>query len=308
LTEIGLIEIVKLFIFYASWLYWPTIIALGFLIFVGQRLTKIFAIAVLLSLTILAYARFVEPRILLTSHHDIQLKHCYDVSGPAKIAVFSDTHIGLYKNAMPLQRVVKAINKNNPDAVLIAGDFVYFLSPKRFKKAFDGLKNITAPVFVVMGNHDVGLPGPDMTQSLSSYFAKSDIHLIDNKTITSQNGFELIGLSDSWQERQNFTLLDQPTTKPRLVLTHNPETIEKLKPGSFDLLIAGHTHGGQINIPFVTCNLIDIACAITRYGYKKTHNGDVFVTSGTGMVGLPMRFNVPPKLDIINLHYPACAQ
>ncbi|MEL7485803.1 MAG: phosphohydrolase, partial [Pseudomonadota bacterium] len=73
-----------------------------------------------------------------------------------------------------------------------------------------------------------------------------------------------------------------------------------------DLLIAGHTHGGQIYIPFVTCALIDFACRVQRYGLNMEERIPVFVTSGTGMTGLPMRFNMPPRIDVLNVATRAC--
>ncbi|NJM90861.1 MAG: hypothetical protein HC863_00805 [Myxococcales bacterium] len=68
---------------------------------------------------------------------------------------------------------------------------------------------------------------------------------------------ELVGISDLWGERQKRALLNEPAEKPRLVLTHNPSTILRLKPtAQLDLMIASHTHGGQIYAPFLTCALM----------------------------------------------------
>lgn len=93
----------------------------------------------------------------------------------------------------------------------------------------------------------------------------------------------------------------------RLVLAHNPASIPARRPReAVDPLIAGHTHGGQINIPLVPCALTS-ACRVTRYGLAQAERGSVFVTSGTGMVGLPMRLNAAPRIDVINLFWRACA-
>lgn len=258
-------------------------------------------------LNIFAYARFVEPRILLTKHHQIKLDSCYPDQGAIKLAVFSDTHNGLFANAMPVDRIVKAVNATNPDAVLIAGDFTYFLHPQNYKKIFSPLSHIAAPIYGVLGNHDVGIPGPDMSIPLSEFLPTRGVIISDNRIHPLPKNYELIGLSDSWEGNQDFSLLSKPKRQPRIVLTHNPKTILFLEKDSFDLLISGHTHGGQIYLPGLTCKLVEFACHINRYGYKKLSEGVLFVTSGTGMVGLPMRFNTPPRIDILSITHDACS-
>jgi len=308
-VELGPLEFVKLAIFYASWLAPFTAIFLllavarrrGF-----QRLVHAVGAALLAAF---CYARFVEPRILLTVEHEAMLERCFPGAGSARLAIFSDAHEGLFANAIPVSRIVRRINETGPDAVMIAGDFVYFLAPQRFEAAFKAFAKLRAPAFAVLGNHDVGLPGPDVGADLSPALEAQGVRMIDDKGARLDvNGreIEIVGLSDLWAKNQNRNLLEDRGSRPRLVLTHNPGTIRELrKPESVDLMIAGHTHGGQINIPFVTCALTS-ACAVVRYGFLETDRGPVFVTSGTGMVGLPLRFNAAPRIDVINLSWRAC--
>lgn len=310
LNEYGPLEFAKLAIFYASWLYFPA----AFLLLrrIVRRRRHIPAASALLFtfLTILAYARFIEPRILLTVEHQAKLERCFPEAGSARIAVFSDTHLGLFANATPLSRIARRINAAEPDFALAPGDFVYFLSPRRYEETFAAFAEVKAPVYGVLGNHDVGLPGPDASATLRPALEKIGVHMIDDAIATLAVGgaeVEIAGLSDLWAKNQKRTLLENRGDAPRLVLTHNPSTITTLKPQeAVDLMIAGHTHGGQINIPFVTCALT-FACSVTRYGFAETARGNVFVTSGTGMVGLPMRFNTPPRIDVIDLSWRACS-
>ncbi len=308
MTELGVPEFFKLAIFYGSYLSLPVAIFLVWVIRSCQGYIRLSAIILLFLTMLFVYARFIEPRILLTVHHRVNLEACYDSNGQIKVAVFSDTHNGLFAHAMPIHRIVKAIEKNSPDAILIPGDLTYFLHPERYQKTYAALSQIDAPVYAVLGNHDVGFPGPDMSESLIEFFPALGVKVIDNLAATIPKGFELIGLSDSWQGRQKLELLFKKKEKPRIVLTHNPETIWELTKGSFDLLIAGHTHGGQVNLPIITCKLAFIACTVNRYGYKILDEGPVFVTSGTGMVGLPLRFRVPPVVDIVTIEYEACSR
>lgn len=300
----------KLAIFYAGWLYFPAAAFLLWVIAKRSRRTCIVAALLLASLTVLAYARFIEPRILLTAEHDVALKQCFSEEGSVRLAVFSDTHNGLLPNAMPIRRIASRVRSLEPDAVFIAGDFVYFLQPDRFIETYAALGGVGAPVYAVLGNHDVGFPGPDVGDALATALLEIGVSMIDNASepsVVHGQGIEIVGLSDTWQGKQKLSLIAEPSEAPRILLTHNPETIYDFPPGAdVDLLLAGHTHGGQIRIPGLTCFLTPLACNVIRYGVKEFGSMTVFITSGTGMVGLPMRFLVPPRIDVLNVSWGEC--
>jgi hypothetical protein len=310
MTEGGALEVFKLAVYWASYFYFPAAALLAWLIVKRRGFARTMAALMLTPLTILAYARFIEPRILLTREHDVSLSRCVTQAGSVRIAVFSDTHIGIFGNAIPVSRIARRANTLDADVVMIAGDFTYWLAPEKFPAAFNALREIEAPVYAVMGNHDVGLPGPDVGAPLSEYLAGIGVNVLNDAVTVIEIGgqpIEIAGLSDLWADKQKLALLEKRGDRPRLVLTHNPATIRTLLPRqSVDLMIAGHTHGGQINLPVVTCALLPSMCRLTLGGLAETERGPVFVTTGTGMVGLPMRFNAPPRIDVINLSYKAC--
>ena len=310
MTGLGELEYIKLAIFYASYLYFPAA-ALLIVLTLKTRGTGAFAsLAVLMALSVLAYARFVEPRILTVKEHAYMLERCFPEAGAIRLTVFSDTHNGLFGNAMPIDRIAARVEKTKPDAVLIAGDFVYFLHPDRMQTTYAAFGDVTAPVIGVLGNHDIGLPGPDLADPLASTLTDIGLRIIDDQIIYMYRGrhkIEIVGISDLWADEQRLELLERPAPHPRIVLTHNPATVQHIKVRSpVDLLIAGHTHGAQIYIPFLSCQIVKFACRIQRYGFKREKRAMVFVTSGTGMVGLPMRFNAPPRIDVLNIRYKAC--
>ncbi len=304
------IGFLPLAVYWASYLYFPAAAALVFFIARRRGVWRWAAVLALAPLTLLAYARFVEPRILLTRAHEIELARCMAAEGSARIAVFSDMHIGVFGNAMPARRIARAVNAADPDIVLIAGDFTYWLAPETFAGAFAALSEIEAPAFAVTGNHDVGLPGPDVGAPLSDALGGLGLTVLDDALAEIEVGgrkIEIAGLSDLWAEHQKLTLLEKRKDWPRLVLTHNPATIRTLLPRqSVDLMVAGHTHGGQINLPVITCAFFPSMCRLTLGGLAETERGPVFVTTGTGMVILPMRFNAVPKIDVLNLRWSAC--
>lgn len=309
MTDLGPLEYGKLAIYYAAYLYFPAAAYLVWLILKRPR-SRIVAALLLAPLTVLAYARFIEPRVLITATHEATLSRCFSEAGSARLALFSDTHEGLFGNAIPIERIARRVEKTDADAVFIAGDFVYFLAPDRFATTFAALQTISAPVFGVLGNHDVGLPGPDVSAPLLAALARLDVRMLDDKveTIAVKGAdIELVGLSDLWADQQNRRLLERRGSAPRLVLTHNPSTILELRPReAVDFMMAGHTHGGQIRIPGFDCIFFASMCRVALYGFADMERGLVFVTSGTGMVGLPMRFNAVPRIDVIELSWRAC--
>ena len=309
MEEFSIYEVVKLAIYYGSYLCFPAIpISLWFFFKVG-KFARIAIGVFLFVITIFAYARFVEPRILVVEEHVVEFERC---GAEARIAVFSDTHIGLFDHAMPIERITAKVNEIDPHAVLIPGDFLYFLEEKQFEKTFEALASVKAPIFAVLGNHDNGMPGPDASLHLPPVLKAMGVIVVEDEVGTfSVDGdfFEVVGLSDAWAEKQKRELLHSESSVPRLVLTHNPRTILELSPkAKLDLMVAGHTHGGQINIPGVTCLIVPFACHVQRHGLAEKERGSVFVTSGTGMVGLPMRFNVPPKIDVLNIQQNRCGE
>lgn len=310
MTGLGSLEFIKLAIYYASYLYFPAAVLLGWMVLRRRGASRFLAAVFLAGASCLAYARFIEPRLLLTEAHDIFLDNCFKDGGAVRIGVFSDAHIGLFGNAMPISRIARQVDAVGADLVLIAGDFIYFLHPDSFADTFEPLKTIRAPVFAVLGNHDIGLPGPDLSAPLQKALPEADVSLIDNMVQRlSGDGFviELVGLSDHWGRAQDLTLLQRPSEMPRFVLTHNPAAVRDFREGmTADLLIGGHTHGGQIQLPFLTCRLTGV-CGDIGYGLREERGVQVFTTSGTGMVGLPMRFRVRPRIDVLNVRYKACS-
>ena len=109
-------------------------------------------------------------------------------------------------------------------------------------------------------------------------------------------------MGSHWFKDDKVELLDQFKEKDKIViLTHNPDTVYSIKRNNF-ILLSGHTHGGQIRIPYIYKKLIPVSGEIIwDQGLYKYKNGQVFVSSGIGEIGLPMRFLIPPTIDIINL-------
>lgn len=301
----------KQFIFWASYLYFPFILGclLGIVRQRGPlRLAALIAIA---ASSVFGYARFVEPNILTVKHSDIILSGA-DASGTKlRLALFSDTHFGIFKNAMPMQRIVNRINEESPDAVLIAGDFLYHLETDEIAKTLAPLSDLTVPIFAVLGNHDVGFPGPVYTPNLYTALTELGVVLVENRAhavVLAERNVIIAGASDLWQRRQDFSFSAKLPDVPLFLLTHNPDTALNVpKDLQYDLMLAGHTHGGQVRLPGLVNRVIPTEHPFDK-GLHTFETGNesklVYITPGTGMVGLPLRFNMPPRIDILTVTLP----
>ncbi|MCL6237176.1 metallophosphoesterase [Acinetobacter sp. ANC 5033] len=252
---------------------------------------------------LLCYARFIEPHMIQVKKCQYQLHETRQLLKPVRIALIGDLHIGLFSgHERQLKMIVDKINAQNPDLVVVAGDWTYEPENK-LAEELAVLKKIIAPIYSVNGNHDEQYPGPPI-QTLLKHALESN-HVVDIEgQVVEFNEFRLLGVGDLWAGKADMRYLPElPQDKPWIILSHNPDTVDMVPklPGR-PLMLSGHTHGGQVQLPWLTDYVMK---KVSILGHKKGlyqhDNADVFVTVGTGMVGVPFRFLVPPTIDIIEL-------
>jgi len=290
MDKISFIIYLKIFIFYASYLVFPLLYF---------SVAKRWKVLILFSLLFI-YARFIEPNLLFVNHYKIK------TGFKAKYALFSDIHLGLYNNEKILERIVAKINAlKDIDAVLIAGDFTYEPKIANMPILFKPLSKIKVPVYAVLGNNDCEKPGPKLKKELKKILKQLNVRVLENESIKLK-GVNILGLGSLCAHNSNINLISTFKKEDNLVvLTHDPDVaLEYNTSKDFpDLSLMGHTHGGQIRIPYLYQKMIpiygDVAWDQGLYQYKNTQ---VFVTSGIGMIGLPLRFLIPPVIDVLELY------
>jgi hypothetical protein len=222
---------------------------------------------------------------------------------PVKLVQLSDTHAGRDMSAERLSRVVATINRLRPDVVVLTGDYIsgnpddWSLAETR--DAIAPLTDLKAPlgVFAVVGNHD----SPEKTRWAMQETA---IRLLYNES-ADIGPLVLVGADDIGGPRQPVEQMRrlvraEKSERPVIVLSHRPELFEWL-PQRSELLLAGHTHGGQVLLPKLTRMLVgDYLAGHLRGSFF--YRGQLMIfSSGLGTTALPIRWGVPPEIVEIML-------
>ncbi|MBR0466057.1 MAG: metallophosphoesterase [Clostridia bacterium] len=237
---------------------------------------------------------------------DYTLKTKKDVS--LKIAVFSDSHISTTFDGEGFAKHIKTIEKQNPDIVLIPGDYVDDWTKKEDMltscKALGEMKTKYG-VFFSYGNHDEGFFNKrDFTaKELSEALINNGVHILSDSWELLDNSFYVVGRKDSSiSEREDIkTLLkDLDSSKYIIVLDHEPNDYENEAKSSADLVVSGHTHGGQmlpVNRIGEWFNIND-----KTYGYENRNGTDFIVTSGISDWDIQFKTGTKSEYVIINLN------
>lgn len=250
------------------------------------------------------WAFFIEPNRLIVHQDTIQINNWPKELSGLRIAVISDIHTGgPFINDRKLQQIVALTNQQTPDLIILLGDY---MSPNSWHShrvepevTAAGLKNLRAPlgVYSVLGNHDWWYNGEKVRRALE----QNGIHVLEDEVVEVKwrdKSFWLVGLADLWTRPQHVsqTIAKVPPGSTIIALTHNPDIFPRL-PQNVPLLLAAHTHGGQVNIPLIGTPVVpsDFGQKYTA-GYVFENGHHLFVTTGIGTSIFPVRFRVTPEI------------
>jgi predicted MPP superfamily phosphohydrolase len=304
-------------------------LAVGLLIFVGVllrplpvgeasdrrlRLRRMFRLALVVILFSLAasavWGFFIEPDRLVVHHDAITIDSWPKELSGLRIAMIGDVHTDKkYINEAKLQRIVELTNQQNPDLIVLLGDYNTGGrgNPQHVEPDVTAryLKNLKAPlgVYAILGNHDWWYDG----EKIRHAFEDQGIPIIDDDVKELNwhgRSFWLAGLADLWTRPQHVaqTIAKAPAGSTVIALTHNPDVFPTV-PRTVPLLLAAHTHGGQVNIPLIGTPVVP-----SRFGSKYTaghvfeDNHHLFVTTGIGTSIMRVRFLVPPEIMILTVN------
>ncbi len=284
--------------FHGLWLLWPVLLLLLVVAWRARRRWNAWGWARWALLTMLVALgidmRFIETQRIVERRTRLELGFA------ARIALISDIHLGLYKNETFAARVVERLNALDVDMVLIAGDWTY--EPTRpIGDMLAPFKALRHKAYSVPGNHDEEFPGPRLQKELRDALIHVGIEPIEG-THRRLPGFTLVGLGDHLARKDDpAPVLTAPRDQPIVVLAHEPDTAIRLPPGTATILLAGHTHGGQVRLPF-----IGWVFNASKHPFETGMNATLapvptFVTAGLGETKLPIRLLNPPVIDILTI-------
>lgn len=275
-----------------------------------MRARRLLATFILLSLLgLISWAFVLEPRALVVRRVALDLPHWDPAHAGLRIALLSDLHIGSpFWDLDRLSTLVERCNQERPDLVLLAGDYLIngvkfgrYVPPEPIAARLGGL---VAPlgVIAVLGNHDWWNDGEAMRAALQG----QGVVVLENEVaVLSHHGepIRVVGLADLLTRPQALRATFAPLEGlgSTLALVHEPDVFPGVPP-FVSLTLAGHTHGGQVNLPLLGRPIVPSRFE-DRYaqGHIVEEGRHLFVTSGVGTSILPVRFRVPPELVILTL-------
>lgn len=229
-----------------------------------------------------------------------------------RIAQISDIHLEEFTEPFFLERVVHHVNALNADMVLLTGDFVThgsltFLNGQHAAhRCAEILSTLTCPLrFACLGNHDVAVSAPLVIESLTSNGIPV---LVDEHVPIERNGsrFWLAGVNDPGTTNPRLELAVPPQPDgPVILMAHEPDyavTVGQHPRGQFvDVMLSGHTHGGQIRLPFMGPLVLPPMGKLYAEGLFHLGKMQLYVNRGIGAVGIPFRLNCPPEITLFTL-------
>ena len=270
---------------------------------------KLISFFILASIILFSYARFIEPVLLTVKYENIYSYFINDKNDSIKIIQFSDSHISEYFDVRNLKKAVFKINAQNPHIVVFTGDLINkfneYDNKENIHEIWEVLSEIKAPLgkYAVYGNHDYG-GGAERAYKQIMEESGFQILVNENAKIDELN-INIIGMDDSifgtYDKETIVSFLDEDYYN--IIISHEPDVAEYFLEYSLDLFLAGHSHGGQVNLPFIKYTPL-LAQKYVRgmYGVDNYRQTKIYVNIGLGTSTIPLRFMAAPELTVITLN------
>ena len=256
---------------------------------------------VLVLLAILSYILFrvffIEPNSLVVTNYKIENR---DLSG-IRVAFLSDLHLKK-RDYKRLNKIAIMTNKQSPDVIILGGDF---LNEQNYKKAMNPtliaqkLSMLNIPVYGVLGQQDWMTDGEKISEALSA----GGVTILENssrRTVIKGRYVDIIGLADITARGMDIERAFYRTMRPRILITHNPDVYYDIME-DVDLILAGHTHGGQFILPFTPPLFVPSKFGVEfASGLINTRSNKMIISKGIGTSVLPLRLNCKPEIVIVD--------
>jgi predicted MPP superfamily phosphohydrolase len=252
-----------------------------------------------------SYPIFIERYFILTNHYVIPVPNLPQAFSGFRIVHLTDLHYGFLVPLTLIRYVIHQANRLNRDLVVCTGDYVHErAATTQIDAVWPLLSALKAPfgVYSVLGNHDHWAD----TGRSQKWLDETNQNLRHKAKVIEKDGERLwvAGAGDLWEDYRNLDeiLNGIPDSDCRIVLAHNPDTADTEFSGRIDLMISGHTHGGQVDIPFIGPPILPVRNKTYSSGLKTSPRGTrVFISKGIGWAIYPVRFNCAPEIAVLEL-------
>jgi predicted MPP superfamily phosphohydrolase len=274
------------------------------------------------ALALAARKGFLNSRDLQLIEIDIGLENLPASFDGLRIGHMTDIHAGPLVPRELIREGVDLVMGARPDLIVLTGDFMNgnrgILRPNNgsFKQhhydyCIEELQRLNAPfgVFGVMGNHDFW-SGKKLAEAIVEDLGSIGIRMLRNESVVLENGGDrlyLLGVDDYWQDSYDLKRATRsvPREGCRILLSHNPDVNEDITrmQEHIDLVVSGHTHGGQIVLPVLGFPyLLSPFGQKYRAGLVRDHRRQTYISCGLGAYLAPIRLNCPPDVSVLTLY------
>ena len=277
-------------------------------------IVKLIIVFFLIITITLLYSRFVETKGLVTKEYKITSSSIQDNFHGFKIVHISDIHYGRTTNKKDLDKMVKEINLLKPDIVVLTGDLVdkdTNLDETIKNEIIESLSliNVTVGKYAISGNHDTKFNEWENIIISSGFKNLNDSYeLIYSDGYTpillaglSSNLKNEIDISERYNKILGYSNNENIKDLYKILLIHEPDYINSIDYSNFNLILAGHSHNGQVRLPFVGGIILPNGAKKYYKEYYKLNNTDLYISSGVGTSGISFRLFNKPSINFYRL-------
>lgn len=253
----------------------------------------------------LGWGRAVEPNWVEVEQVELTLPRLPRAFDGFRLAQISDIHIEGGQMRREFPQIADLVSAQGADAIVMTGDYITGLGDWQAEALFQGFRRLHARegVFAVLGNHDYW--GRAVQPMLA--LRRAGVHQLHNQSVKiERDGASLwmCGLDDWLAGKADIAaLLDTfPSQSAAILLGHEPDVADEVAPtGRFDLMLSGHSHGGQIALPFFGPIHVPVGAQKYRRGLYRVGEMALYTNRGLGTIDLPIRFCARPEITVFTL-------
>lgn len=275
---------------------------------------KFIIIFILIIAAILLYSRFIATKGLVTKEYKITSSSIQDNFHGFKIVHISDVHYGRTTDKKDLNNMVKEVNLLKPDIVVLTGDLI-----DRDTKLDDDLKgeisealssiNANVGKYAISGNHDSNFSEWESIINDSGFKNLNDTYeLIYNDGYTpillaglSSNLNNQVDITERYNKIFEYSNNENIKELYKILLIHEPDYINNIDYSNFNLILAGHSHNGQVRLPFIGGIILPNGAKKYYKEHYKINNTDLYISSGIGTSGISFRLFNKPSINFYRL-------